>query len=58
VRLIPEIIESVFRIAVDPIFPPPLPYPRTKKFHYYDKFINKNKFALIFDEKEPNFSTK
>ncbi len=50
-RLMPEIIESVFRIAVDPIFPPPLPYPRTKKFMYNEKYMKKNKFQIIFDEK-------
>jgi len=52
VRLIPEIIESMFRIAIDPLFPPPIPYPRNKKFLYNEKFIKKNKFSLIFDEKQ------
>ena len=30
VRLIPQMIEHAFQIAVDPLFPPPCPYPMNK----------------------------
>ena len=49
VRLIPEIVENLFRfiispyiidsfhrLVIDPIFPPPIPWPRVKKFTLKD----------------------
>ena len=30
-RIIPNLIEQTLRIAVDPIFPPPAHWPRSKK---------------------------
>jgi len=31
VRLIPQMIQHAFRIAVDPLFPPPFPFPPHKR---------------------------
>ncbi|CAD8209305.1 unnamed protein product [Paramecium pentaurelia] len=51
-RIIPTMVENLFRIAVDPIFPPPFfeEWPQNKKLFIPDNVIENNKFELIFDE--------
>ena len=44
-RIIPPMLESAFRIAVDPIFPPP-----ELNFKRGSESLHENKFCLIFDE--------
>jgi tubulin monoglycylase TTLL3/8 len=46
-RVIPNMIENAFKIAVDPLFPPPKEYPKSKIMPT-DLFEN-NKFTLIFN---------
>jgi len=52
VRIIPQMLENVFRIAVDPLFMPPeiKDWPATHKAIIPDNIIENNKFELIFDE--------
>jgi len=52
VRLLPSLIENVFRIAVDPIFNPPnyQEWNINKKHLVPDNLIENNRFELIFDE--------
>ncbi len=45
-RIIPQLLENTFRLAIDPHFPPPT----NKAFEYPDSPFEKNKFELIFDE--------
>ena len=52
VRLIPQLVENAFRLAVDPVFPPPIPWPKQKKFIYKDRILETNRFSIIFDERE------
>ncbi len=47
-RIIPQMIESTVRIAIDPFFPPPV-YPKSKKHSIPDP--NEQLFELIFNEK-------
>ena len=48
-KLIPEMLENAFKIALDPIFPPQLEH---KKFKNWVEDMNlNNKFALIFSAK-------
>lgn len=49
-RLIPQMLENAFRIALDPIFPPP-PIYSAKKVPY-ENILEQNKFEIIFDEIE------
>ncbi|CAD8105721.1 unnamed protein product [Paramecium primaurelia] len=51
-RIIPTMVENLFRIAVDPIFPPPFfeEWPQNKKLFIPDNVVENNKFELIFDE--------
>ena len=46
-RLIRQLIEQTLRIAVDPIFPPPMDWPKSKKYMLPEDAISK--FELIFD---------
>ena len=39
----------MFRVAVDPIFPPPT-FPKSKKHLVPENIYESNKFELIFDE--------
>lgn len=48
-RFIPSVIENTFRIAVDPVFPPPT-FPKAKRHMIPDNVYETNKFELIFDE--------
>ena len=40
-------IENAFKIAIDPMFPPPLNIPRSKNLA--SDLIESNKFTLIFN---------
>lgn len=44
-------VENVFRVAVDPIFPPPS-FPKSKKHLVPENIYESNKFELIFDEND------
>jgi len=50
VRIIPNMVEHAFRIALDPLFPPPN-WPTSKK-HFLPDNIENNKFEIVFDEIE------
>ena len=43
-------IENAFKIAVDPLFPPPREYPRSKSVP--TELFESNKFTLIFNSLE------
>ena len=45
-------IDNAFRIAVDPIFPPPRS--RSRKSSWLDQYDLTNKFELVFAESEEN----
>jgi hypothetical protein len=47
-RIIPAMMDNAFRIAVDPIFPPP--EPSILKKNLFTEILPENKFELIFDE--------
>lgn len=49
-NLIPQLIDNVFRIAIDPLFPPPndLKVGKTRMNARLDYFES-NKFELLFD---------
>jgi hypothetical protein len=49
-RVIPPMIENSFRLALDPLFPPPSHYPTSKRFHLSDHYLQNLKYELIFDE--------
>ena len=49
-RIIPNMIENAFKIAVDPIFPPPREFPKTKTLA--SDLFDMNKFTLIFKSSE------
>ena len=43
-------IENAFKIAVDPLFPPPREYPRSKSVP--TELFESNKFTLVFNSLE------
>lgn len=48
-KIIPSMIENTFRIAIDPIFPPPFSdIAKMNKFNPSNSF-EQNKFELIYD---------
>ncbi|CAD8193862.1 unnamed protein product [Paramecium pentaurelia] len=51
-RIIPAMVENLFRIAIDPIFPPPYfeEWPQNKRLFIPDNVLENNRFDLIFDE--------
>jgi tubulin monoglycylase TTLL3/8 len=50
-KIIPAMIENAFRIAVDPLFPPPS-FTGGKKPMTFENFWDINLFELVFDEEE------
>lgn len=48
-RLIPSMVENAIRLAVDPIFPPPVGFSQRKNVVH--ELCPENKFELIFDER-------
>ena len=51
-RLIPNVIEQSIRIAIDPLFPPPFKWPKSKRSLVPDNFATSCKYKLIFDSDE------
>ena len=49
-RIIPSMIDSAMKIALDPIFPPPDNPSSGRKIPTQD-LLNENHFVLVFDEK-------
>ena len=52
-RLIPEMLENMFRIAIDPIFPEPEGFQRKKPLNVHqimEQCLPENTFELIFHE--------
>jgi len=47
-QFIPTLIENVFRIAIDPLFPPPEDFAKSKR--NTNEILPEIKFELIFDE--------
>ena len=47
-----------YRIAVDPVFPPPIPWATSKKFLLPDNPLENNKFEMIFDERQEGLKLK
>jgi tubulin--tyrosine ligase len=48
-RIIPNMLENAFRIAIDPLFPPPSQFSYNHKYNIAENAVNYNKFELIFD---------
>ena len=48
-RIIPTMLEHSFRLALDPIFPPPCHYPNSQKYLAVDGSLDRLNFELIFD---------
>jgi len=46
-RIIPNMIENAFKIALDPMFPPPLNIPKSKSLGC--DLFESNKFTVIFN---------
>ena len=49
-RLVPSMLENSFRVAVDPVFPPPKDLPKHKGLP--EDFFETNKLSLIFSSRE------
>ena len=47
-QFIPTLIENVFKIAIDPLFPPPEDFAKSKR--NINEILSEIKFELIFDE--------
>lgn len=43
-------LENAFRIAIDPLFPPPSQFSYNHKYNIAENAMFYNKFELIFDE--------
>lgn len=50
-RLLPALIDNVLKIAIDPIFPPPI-FPKSKTNLIPEQTNENNKFELLFDSYE------
>ena len=48
-RIIPNLVENVIRIAIDPIFPPPLVWPKSRRGSLTENLYEHNRFELLFD---------
>mmetsp|Transcript_4990 Transcript_4990/g.4196 ORF Transcript_4990/g.4196 Transcript_4990/m.4196 type:complete len:129 (+) Transcript_4990:1647-2033(+) len=51
-KLVPEMVENVFRVAVDPLFPPPSEWPLSRRNYIPESCLETNKWELLFDERE------
>ena len=49
-RLVPAMLENAFRLAVDPLFPPPRELPKHRGLP--EEFFENNRFGLIFNGRE------
>ena len=43
-------LQNTFRLALDPLYPPPCHYPPSKRFFLADNYLKHLKYELIFDE--------
>lgn len=50
-RIIPILTEHTFRLALDPLFPPPEHFSTIARYQLSDRILDKLKYELIFDEK-------
>ena len=48
-RLIPALVEQTLRVAVDPLFPPPNEWPKSKKYMISEVIFAACKFKVVFD---------
>lgn len=48
-RVIPNMLENAFRVALDPIFPPSKNFPNSKKHYVSENAIYHNSFELVYD---------
>ena len=48
-KIIPSLLDNVFKLSVDIVFPPPSNWSNCTK-HSLSKNVDKNLFELIFDE--------
>jgi hypothetical protein len=49
-RIIPAVVENVFRLCLDPLFPPPEQWPSNRKPFLSDDPLAENRFEIVFDE--------
>jgi tubulin monoglycylase TTLL3/8 len=48
--IINTLVENVFKVCLDPLFPPPNQF-KSKKFNIPEEVYKNNKFEIIFDLK-------
>lgn len=53
-----QVYSFLCRIAVDPIFPPPMNFSSTYKYNIPENALHYNKFELIFDEERDGAEMK
>mmetsp|Transcript_37710 Transcript_37710/g.33742 ORF Transcript_37710/g.33742 Transcript_37710/m.33742 type:complete len:132 (+) Transcript_37710:1648-2043(+) len=51
-KIIPTMIENLFRVVVDPIFPPPYDWPLSRRSSIPESCFESNKWEIIFDERD------
>jgi hypothetical protein len=49
-RIIPTMLEHTFRLALDPLFPPPCHYANSQKYLAPDNPLERLQYELIFDQ--------
>lgn len=49
-KLIPQMVDNMFKICVDPLFPPPQSWQSGRKFFFGENPIAQNRFEIVFDE--------
>lgn len=49
-RIIPTMVDNVFKVVLDPLYPPPPFFQQKKMVH--DNVLETNKLELIFDESD------
>ncbi len=50
-RVIGGVVENVFRLCVDPLFPPPMPCPVTLRHFIPDHVLENMKFEMFFERR-------
>jgi hypothetical protein len=43
-------VENSFRVGLDPLFPPTMHFPASKRFYLTDHYLKNLRYELIFDE--------
>jgi tubulin monoglycylase TTLL3/8 len=51
-KLIPGMLENMFKLVIDPLFPPPIEWPQSRRNLIPENCVDQNKWDLIFDERE------